>query len=144
MPLHPASPRLFVAASLVLLAPACGGNATGAGQDAGSDHAMIVPDTGPPDTGKDVGRVDAPGDAPAEVAVDTGADVDPLPSVPKGLVTIPLGGCIPEYTAEVTIGGKQVFNLVVDTGSTTLGVASNTCSNCTGIKPLYTPGVSAT
>jgi hypothetical protein len=59
-------------------------------------------------------------------------------------VTIPLSSCIPStYTAAVTIGGSQAFQLAIDTGSTTLGVASAHCSSCSGVTPLYDPGSSA-
>jgi hypothetical protein len=47
------------------------------------------------------------------------------------------------YTANIDIG-SQTFALDVDTGSTTIGVAGATCSACTGISPLYTPGTGAT
>jgi hypothetical protein len=61
-----------------------------------------------------------------------------------GYVTIPLSSCVPSsYTAAVTIGGSQAFQLVVDTGSTTLGVASSSCKDCSGVAPLYDPGSSA-
>jgi hypothetical protein len=46
------------------------------------------------------------------------------------------------YTIGVTVGG-QMFNAVLDTGSSTLAVAGASCSNCTGVSPLYTPGSSA-
>jgi hypothetical protein len=63
---------------------------------------------------------------------------------PPGVVTVPLSGCIPIYTAPVTIGaGGPSFDLVLDTGSTTLAVASSACTDCTGVSPLYAPGSSA-
>jgi hypothetical protein len=46
------------------------------------------------------------------------------------------------YTANITVGGKQTFDVIVDTGSTTLGIAGSMCSNC-GVTPAYTPGSSA-
>ena len=39
--------------------------------------------------------------------------------------------------------GSQTFALDVDTGSTTIGVAGASCTACTGISPLYTPGSAA-
>ena len=48
-----------------------------------------------------------------------------------------------QYTATATIGGTQQFQLVVDTGSGSLGVAGSTCSNC-GVMPEYTPDSTAT
>ncbi len=43
----------------------------------------------------------------------------------------------------VTIGGQPFF-MDLDTGSTTIGVAGATCTTCTGVSPLYTPGTTAT
>jgi hypothetical protein len=45
------------------------------------------------------------------------------------------------YTGPAKIGG-QTEQVILDTGSTTLGVAATGCSNC-GVSPLYTPGASA-
>jgi hypothetical protein len=65
-------------------------------------------------------------------------------AAPSNLVVVPLSGCIPYYTADVMVGdGSDSFALIVDTGSTTLAVASSSCTNCTGVTPLYTPGPSA-
>jgi Eukaryotic aspartyl protease len=47
------------------------------------------------------------------------------------------------YTTNITLGGSQKFDVVMDTGSTTLAIASASCSNC-GVTPFYTPGASAT
>ena len=47
------------------------------------------------------------------------------------------------FTVGVTVGGQQL-NAMIDSGSTTLAVAGATCSDCTGISPLYAPGTSAT
>jgi cathepsin D len=47
------------------------------------------------------------------------------------------------YTVNITIGGSQAFDVVVDTGSTTLAIAGSACSDCTGVTPLYTPGATA-
>ena len=63
---------------------------------------------------------------------------------PSGLggsvVTVPLSGCaVVGYNAQVTVGGTQTFAMSIDTGSTTTGVASSTCTNC-GVNPTYTPG----
>jgi hypothetical protein len=58
-------------------------------------------------------------------------------------VAIQLYSCVPStYTAGVTLGGSQSFQLTIDTGSTTLGVASTSCTNCS-VNPEYTPGASA-
>ena len=62
----------------------------------------------------------------------------------SSLPTVSLTGCATAgYVAPVTIG-SQNFAVVVDSGSTTLGVGSTACAGCTGISPLYTPGPSAT
>jgi Eukaryotic aspartyl protease len=45
------------------------------------------------------------------------------------------------YTANVTIG-SQPFDVIVDTGSTTLAIAGSTCGNC-NVMPEYTPGSGA-
>jgi hypothetical protein len=45
------------------------------------------------------------------------------------------------WTVGATIGTQQ-FQFTVDTGSTTLGVASTMCSGC-GVSPEYTPGSTA-
>jgi Eukaryotic aspartyl protease len=97
--------------------------------DAGQQDARAVPESGPASDAV----ADAIGDAAKEVSVP---DVAPPPT---GLVTIPLGGCVPLYTAQVTLGGSKTFQLALDTGSTTLGVASSSCTQCEGVDPLYSP-----
>ncbi len=47
------------------------------------------------------------------------------------------------YTIGVTVGGSQTFDVIVDTGSTTLGIAGSDCPTCMDISPVYTPGASA-
>jgi hypothetical protein len=62
----------------------------------------------------------------------------------SSLPTVSLTGCASSgYVAPVTIG-SQNFAVVVDSGSTTLGVGSTACAGCAGIAPLYTPGPGAT
>ncbi len=62
-----------------------------------------------------------------------------------GLAPIALDGCTSgDYTAEVTLGTGQVFSMIIDSGSSTIAVASSTCSNCNAITPLYTPSSTAT
>lgn len=112
-------------------ASACGG------QTGTNNSSTTEPDSGSPgpgDAGIDV-RSDGPveHDAAAEAGADGGA----------GVVVVPLSSCVPnEYTAHATIGGSQQFELVVDTGSTSLGVAATGCS-CGGATPMYTPGPTA-
>jgi hypothetical protein len=81
----------------------------------------------------------------AAARADAGAaDARAMDAGPPSYVTIPLSSCTPAlYTAAVTIDRTQSFQLAVDTGSTTLAVAAATCSDCSGVEPLYTPGASA-
>jgi hypothetical protein len=78
------------------------------------------------------------GEAPL---ADAGAD-----SVGESPLVIPLVGCGVNYTATVTVGGSKPFQLIVDTGSSVLGVAGSACTACTdaGVSPVYSPGVTAT
>jgi hypothetical protein len=81
------------------------------------------------------GEVDAGSDGSAEAGPDAGS-----------LVAIPLTACVPNvYSAEVTLGGSQDFQLILDTGSTTLAVAALGCASCTaaGVETLYVPGPTA-
>jgi hypothetical protein len=103
------------------------GDSGGLAQHDGETPEAGGHDDGGPDAGHETGS--------AEAATDT--------SAPLGLVTVPLSGCVPFYTANVTIGGAEAFALIVDTGSTTLAVASSSCTTCTGVSPLYTPGSTA-
>ena len=59
-------------------------------------------------------------------------------------LTIPLdvGDQLHANGAGVNVGG-QSFEMLLDTGSTTLGVAGTGCTNC-AVTPLYTPGSTAT
>jgi hypothetical protein len=88
------------------------------------------------DAGRDAIGADAkvPTDAAADVAVDAGT-----------FAKVPLSGCSPSYTMNVTLGGSQQFSLLLDTATTTLGVAAQGCTSCTsdGVSPLYTPGSGA-
>ena len=107
--------RICVATSL-LVGVGCNSN-NGGGPDATS-----------PDAHKhDAPVLDAPLDAPPE---NLGSDF-PLESI----------GAI-AYAASITIGDGQTFELDVDTGSTTLGVAGSTCSSCM-VTPEWTPDATA-
>jgi hypothetical protein len=46
------------------------------------------------------------------------------------------------YSVGLTIGTQQ-FQVITDTGSTSLGIAGTTCASC-GVTPEYTPGSTAT
>jgi hypothetical protein len=82
-------------------------------------------------------------DAQNQGGPDANTTPDGPPS-PTGYATIPLlsgGGYF--YTAPLTIG-SQTFQVDVDTGSTTTGVAESACtSSCGGVSPLYAPGTAA-
>jgi hypothetical protein len=47
------------------------------------------------------------------------------------------------YTVKLE-AGVEYFDVIVDTGSSTTGVAAATCAGCTKVSPLYTPGPTAT
>jgi hypothetical protein len=104
-----------------LATSACSGSASPPG-----DGLFDVGSRTPPDAGRDVEADVAEAEAPPEVAA------------------VALSSCIPAvYTGAFNIGGGQLFQLSVDTGSTTLGVASALCSEC-AVEPLYAPGPTAT
>jgi len=84
------------------------------------------------------------GDDSSMLPVDAAPDVDSQDA--GGLVAIPLTACVPNvYSAEMTLGGSQGFQLLFDTGSTTLAVASLGCASCTAadVATLYVPGPTA-
>jgi hypothetical protein len=59
------------------------------------------------------------------------------------VVAVPLTGCaLVGYSAQVKIGGSMTFAMSIDTGSTTMGIAAESCSNC-DVSPEYTPGATA-
>jgi hypothetical protein len=99
-----------------------------------------------PDTAGDAGTSGEGGGA-SDAAPDAPATQDAGPSgsdAGNGVLSVALSSCIPTvYTASVTLGASQSFQMLVDTGSTTLGVASTGCS-CGSASPVYTPGASAT
>jgi hypothetical protein len=100
-------------ASVLLGAASCGSSPAGAAADAG------------------------------DPVVEAGAPYDGPFDVPDGqAVTVPLSGCAgPGYAATFAVG-SQKFQLTVDTGSGTLAVASNACTNC-GVASVYSPGAAA-
>jgi hypothetical protein len=74
-----------------------------------------------------------------------GSDAAPMAS---GVYAIPLATPTGQdlgmlYTASFTASGTT-FQLDLDSGSTTTGVAAMSCSQCTGLSPLYQPGTGAT
>lgn len=74
----------------------------------------------------------------------------------QNLGSMYLTGCPPsDYWTKMTIGGTQTFDLIVDSGSSTLALAGSTCSSCDyegcgssetteAVTPEYTPGSTAT
>ncbi|MEO6777243.1 MAG: pepsin-like aspartic protease [Kofleriaceae bacterium] len=68
-------------------------------------------------------------------------DAPPSPDAPAsqaGVVAVQLTGLGGAYTAKLEIGG-QPFDAIVDTGSTSTGVAASSCTNCS-VQPEYAPG----
>jgi hypothetical protein len=65
------------------------------------------------------------------------------PPAPKGVVEVPLTSLDElAYTAPIHVG-DQTFQVICDTGSTTLGLASSACGAGCGVTPEYTPGATA-
>ncbi|HEY6039658.1 MAG TPA: pepsin-like aspartic protease [Kofleriaceae bacterium] len=65
-------------------------------------------------------------------------DAVPMPDAPAsqaGVVAIPLTGLGGGYTAKMLLG-SQPFDVIVDTGSTSTGVADAACTNC-NVHPAY-------
>jgi hypothetical protein len=78
---------------------------------------------------------------------DAATSVD-APTSSSGVFAIPLATPTGDdqgmlYTASLTASGAT-FQLDLDSGSTTTGVAAMACTQCTGLSPLYTPGTAAT
>ena len=44
-----------------------------------------------------------------------------------------------DFSGLVTINGQGPFRLIIDTGSTTLAVASSACTSCESVTPTFTP-----
>ena len=119
----------------LLAAAACGGTTVDGGKVGGDD----TDDSG-------VSTTDGGGGDDDASNVDASAPDSAVPDSAAPFGAIPLNSCVPTvYTAPITIGGSQQFQLTIDTGSgsTSLGVASSSCTNC-GVSPEYTPGASAT
>ncbi len=96
--------------------------------------------------GTKAGAPEAPADAGADASPEDASpdQAQPDAAPPQGLATIQLSSCVPSvYTAQATIGTQQ-FQVTLDTGSTTLGIASTSCGSCTEATPKYKPGTSAT
>jgi hypothetical protein len=119
---------LFAPITIALAASACGGSVNASPQGSGKS-----------------GQMTDDGGAGDDASADTGSGNNPGPDGSTGtssLITVPLEECTPlVYKAGVTVG-SQTFQMIIDTGSTTLGVASSKCTDC-GVTPLYTPGTAA-
>jgi hypothetical protein len=92
----------------------------------------------------------APGGTSSPIVSDgatTASDASLVTAEDGGsFVAIPLTACNPNvYSAAMTVGGSQTFQLLLDTGSTTLAVAAVGCSSCTdaGVSDLYQPSPTA-
>ncbi len=122
---HAGQTVAWILSQLALAAAvACGWSVSGSPQQSG-------------DTGQNRADAGAGGEAPpdAQPASEPGRP-DRAP------IAVPLDACTPLlYIAKVAIG-SQTFELAVDTGSTTLGVASSQCTDCK-VSPLYAPGATA-
>jgi hypothetical protein len=76
--------------------------------------------------------------ATPDSSVQADAAKTPDAAVNASFEAIPLSADGGGYTAKFTIGG-QAFDVIVDTGSTSAGIAATTCTNC-GVHPEYAPG----
>jgi hypothetical protein len=105
----------------------------------GPDSAIELADAQPAGPDASVEPADAAVEPDAAAPGPDASAPDSGPPAP-----IALTGCAPSYKALVRIGSQQ-FQMMVDTGSTSLVVASSACPDCdtAGIKPLYTPGSKA-
>jgi hypothetical protein len=106
---------------------------SGLAPDGMPDGSLVAREAGRLDAGRDAGP--APDGRPADASDDR--------RMPPRVFTVPLTGCTAAtYLASVEIGGSQTFELAIDTGSTTLGVAADACTSC-GVSPRYRPGPKA-
>jgi Eukaryotic aspartyl protease len=113
----------WIAISFGLSAAACGGS-----------------ESASPGGGGDAGGADVVSGEGGAVTEGGGGGED----ASEPWIAVPLSSCVGDiYTTPVTIGGSQVFNAIIDTGSTSFGVAAKACTNC-DVTPEYTPGTSAT
>ena len=86
-------------------------------------------------------------DSPQQDASTQGthdAAIDAPTTVTGEFLTIPLQSPDASFWGPTIKIGGQPFFMDLDTGSTTIGVAGATCTQCTGVSPLYTPASTAT
>ena len=119
--------------ALSLASIGCGGSS--------SDGGVPSEGGGSPDAGGDSGnQTDSATPPPPDGGGNQTDSATPPP--PDGVIAVPLLACVPlVYGADFTVG-TQDFRVLVDTGSTSFGVAGSTCTTC-NTTPLYTPGASA-
>src|SRR5262249_15603770 len=139
-----------VKASIVASPATCRkGNACGAALGLfGTTDACAADATcaGTPSTSTTTTTVTVPGNTTSTTASATGPTPTPTTLPTSSLPAVSLTGCASSgYVAPVTVG-SQTFALVVDSGSTTLGVAATACAGCAraGVSPLYSAGPDAT
>jgi hypothetical protein len=121
----------FVSTLALLGTAACGG------QTGTNNSPTVGGDSGAPGNGDAATDARADGPAEHEAAAEAGEDAG------GNAVAVPLSSCVPiVYTMPATIGGSQMFQMILDTGSTSLGVAATGCM-CGGVTPVYTPGPTA-
>lgn len=82
----------------------------------------------------------AAGDAPPAMGSDAAPNVSGVFAIPLATPAGEDQGAL--YTASFTASG-MTFQLDLDSGSTTTGVAASSCTTCTGLSPLYAPGTGA-
>jgi hypothetical protein len=87
--------------------------------------------------GRSVDAMAYEGDAPTD-SPDLGTGVYAIP------LTTPSGADQGSYYMPLLTASGKSFRLDLDTGSTVTGIAGATCSACSGLTPLYSPGASAT
>lgn len=126
----PAFRSLSFALALVLpLSFASFGCATNTAPDGDGDSDPSANGDTPADS-DDSGK--GSGDAPSEIPTAT------------AMAALPLSSCMPSsYVLPLTIGDSDPFDVSIDTGSTSIGVASTACSGC-NTNPKYTPASSET
>jgi cathepsin D len=133
--LHAARLPVFTSALLAVLATAgCGGSTTSPSDNSGGGDSGSAP--GLESGAVDSGHVDDDASAP-----ESGTPTEAGP--PPGVLAVPLSSCTSDvYSASISVGGTQTFQVIVDTGSSTLGIASSTCTTC-NVTPEYSPGSTA-
>jgi Eukaryotic aspartyl protease len=139
---------LLAVIPLVIPLAACGATASspvepndGGSGDTAPPLIIIIPPAdldgghGGSGSGSTTSGTGSGGGTEGDAGMDSGMEVKP-----DAVTAIALVGCTPsEYTLGASIGSDTgVFHLALDTGSSSLGVASSTCTSC-GVSPEYSP-----